>query len=403
MQPVNKKQAPTRKKLKYFMTLFFYSKTTVFYRTVGAIPNFITFDSMRGIFYLFFVGSTLIQGLLLGQESNKIRKEIEKILKYDVQIDASKTPSFIIGIIDGDKTYIEEFGKATLGEAFTPFSIVELGNVSKALSFLLSDDLYAKGIITLGTIVNDLVNDTLKNNRLYSLKLEDLLTLPNTFPNKIAPPRFQPIDQPFFGLDQKYMLDYFCRYKPESVLNNSLSHTDYAYWQVFLEKLLDSDFQSILDQYLNQLLGSGVYYTRFEEKSEGISNGIDRKGGVGKPYELDGYGAGNGLKASLLDLMKFVKYRLDNFQSKENFTMKLKNLPSAWSSKVKSYQGMYVVSPTKGRSVITTNGSSNIHSTFMAYEPFTKTGVIVVANGATGTNDLGMLILRMINDNWKRK
>jgi len=39
----------------------------------------------------------------------------------------------------------------------------------------------------------------------------------------------------------------------------------------------------------------------------------------------------------------------------------------------------------------------------MSLVPQTETGVIVMANGEVGLNDLGILILRMINGNWKRK
>jgi CubicO group peptidase (beta-lactamase class C family) len=239
-----------------------------------------------------------------------------------------------------------------------------------------------------------------RNDKLERMSIGSLLELPSHFPNRINLKNFQSLDQPFLNINKGDLIGYYSNFRPAfSSVNKTYGDTDYAIWQVLVEKALGQDFQMIIDTYLNQLLGSEIFFTQFEFKNEGIAKGLTRGGQVGSPYMLDGYGAGNGLKACLTDLLAFLRFRID---STPDLTKVEKNLVSAWSKDVKGYKGMYLVKPKKKVFVISTNGTSNIHSSFLAYVPATKTGIVILSNGASGTKDLGMLILRMINNNWKR-
>ena len=65
--------------------------------------------------------------------------------------------------------------------------------------------------------------------------------------------------------------------------------------------------------------------------------------------------------------------------------------------------GWYRFLPKKDFPVYVHTGRTSGHSSMFAFSRNTKTGVIVLSNSSAGTDDLGLLILRMINSQWRRK
>jgi hypothetical protein len=65
--------------------------------------------------------------------------------------------------------------------------------------------------------------------------------------------------------------------------------------------------------------------------------------------------------------------------------------------------GWYRFLPKKDFPVYVHTGRTSGHSAMIAFSRETKTGVVVLANSSAGTDDLGLLILRMINRQWRRK
>ncbi|MBL0100392.1 MAG: hypothetical protein IPP49_10425 [Saprospiraceae bacterium] len=43
-------------------------------------------------------------------QANQLRNEIEKIIRFDTEIDFNKTPGFIISVIDNDSVFHFSFG-----------------------------------------------------------------------------------------------------------------------------------------------------------------------------------------------------------------------------------------------------------------------------------------------------
>ena len=49
------------------------------------------------------------------------------------------------------------------------------------------------------------------------------------------------------------------------------------------------------------------------------------------------------------------------------------------------------------------SGATSGHSAVIVFVPQTKTGVIILANSRAIQGELAMAILKMLNNNWKRK
>jgi hypothetical protein len=53
--------------------------------------------------------------------------------------------------------------------------------------------------------------------------------------------------------------------------------------------------------------------------------------------------------------------------------------------------------------ILSQSGLTSGYNSFACMVPETSTAVIVLSNSIYGTQDLGLQILRMINENWKRE
>src|SRR3989337_3145386 len=107
-----------------------------------------------------------------------------------------------------------------------------------------------------------------------------------------------------------------------------------------------------------------------------------------------------GLKSSLDAMMKFVSILFDGYERNQKtqdpgrLKKELKSLSKTGAYKV--VDGWFVISTGKSL-VFYHNGRTGGHHISVAFTPHMRKGVVVIANGAMGSNDLSLLILRMIN------
>ena len=113
-----------------------------------------------------------------------------------------------------------------------------------------------------------------------------------------------------------------------------------------------------------------------------------------------------GLTSSLDDMMTFIRLLFFGFESNQKFSpagslrKELKSLSKTGAYKV--VDGWFVI--RSGNSLVYYhNGRTGGHHVSVAFTPQLKKGVVVISNGAMGSNDLSLLILRMINQAQKRQ
>lgn len=361
---------------------------------------------MRLLIVIFFLNSFFF---CAKSQNTSIRKQIEKIIKYDVDSDLRKIPGFVVAIIDHDNTIVESFGTEPFnGKSLDGQEIFEISNISKALTFEVCSFLNLEGKITFESALNDMVPNESINPRLNNLKLSDLLNIKNVFPNIISGYGLIDIEgmHPYAHMDNDVLLKLYKNYTlNEDLLSNVYSNIDYAYIQFMIEYQTKKDFQLILDETLNSHLDSKIFYTRFEQFNDIVTPGINRSGVEGKSWDIHNFATSLGLKASVYDLIQFARFKIDKHANltSDDWDSLHENLPETWNPQVKAFEGMFLIDINNNIKVLASNGHSHIHGAFIAIAPITKTAVIVLANSAIGTHDLGMLILRMINNNWKRK
>jgi CubicO group peptidase (beta-lactamase class C family) len=147
-------------------------------------------------------------------------------------------------------------------------------------------------------------------------------------------------------------------------------------------------------------------FVSFKEKKEGVViPGLDRTTDKVEPWSFNSFSASEGMRSSAEDLIKYLKAFSQSSSSELDLILPniIKTYEPSFTEKLFYGQGWHVMKINKRLRALISNGNTSGHSAFIASIPETKTGVVILSNSSYGTHDLGLLILRMINYNWKRK
>lgn len=344
---------------------------------------------------------------LYGQES-ELLNEIEKIIRYDTDMDFKKTPGFIIGIIDNDQVFFFPFGAKTkkTNQKISKSDIFEIGSVTKVLTSSLISLLENNGLLTYQDKVNKYIPEPYRNPRLENLTIEDLINHHSGLPKR---PLFfgkkeKDFKNPYAYYSKNDLLEFYRDFIPEEI-KFEYSHTNYALLEWVVTELTGKSLQDAMNEILFAPMGMGNSFVDYPEQKENyLAPGYDRAQKICAPWTFSSFKSSEGGKSTAEDLILFLQANMDLSTSgldsifDKNFN----------SETVSGFNDQLLI--TMGWQNIKMNhfnifmhtGQTSGHNAFLAMVRETKTGVVILSNSSVGTEDLGIQILRMINYNWKR-
>lgn len=365
---------------------------------------------MKALFYIL----ALVPSLLAAQSAGDLKFEIKQMILNDTEISLSKTPGFLVGIIDGENEHIVEFG--TNGpkseDVLQVGDIFEVGSISKVMTASLVSIMVHKGLLQYDQKVNELLPLEYQNPRLEDLTILNLVQHHSSLP--IRPHYFgkrnvDP-DNPYRYYKKSDLLAFYRDFVPEKGERSHdfrYAHTNYALLEIALEYHTGNEFATLLQEHVLNPLQMDSTFVDFKEQREDIlTPGYDRSVRVADPWLFSSFAASEGVKANMTDLISYTKAHMDISQTGlEDILVENTHaeLPTDFNQYIYTARGWQVVKQRKRYNIITHTGKTGGHVAFIAFVKETKTGVVLLANSATGAENLGFLILRMINHNWKRK
>ncbi len=337
---------------------------------------------------------------LLGQELKPdldIRIEIEKLIRFDTDISFKKTPGFIVTIIDDSDTYFIPFGnkQKKVIEPITENDVFEIGSVTKVFTAALMYQLITEFNLSAQATVNSFLDESWQNPRLMNLTIEDLIHHKSGFSRLPAffGKKEKDLQSPYSNYTKLDLLKYFRDFIPEGEPKFEYSHTNYAILELIIEKIKGEPFNDAMQVGIfNPMMMENSFFD-FKELSE-LSPGYDRSGKMAKPWQFASFAGSEGAKSTSIDLAHFVKNHC--------FTAYQNKLNSAGFNEMLGLDHGWHLIHMNHFNIYTHTGKTSGHNAFIAFIKETKTAVIILANSAVGTEDLGLQILRMINHNWKR-
>jgi len=357
-----------------------------------------------------FIISVLCSSAVLAQNGD-LKVEIQRIILHDTEISLDETPGFIIGIVDGDSTYFVEFGSDSQGGKTTLHAedVFEVGSITKVFTASLISILVDQGKISYQDKLNDFIPAAFQNPRMDDLTLLDLIQHTSGLPVR---PYFFGLKErdpqnPYAFYSKPELLSFYRDYVPKEEGLFNYGHTNYGLLEIALETATQTPFDKLMNDYILDPLGMNNSFIFFkEEKKDIITLGYDRAGRQTHPWTFASFGASEGLKTSTSDLVRFMKVNL-GLTGHEYETIFSKNhqkeVQTNFNESIQTGRGWQIIDQRKGYDIITHTGKTNGHNAFMAFVKETGTGVVILSNSNIGTRDLGFLVLRMINFNWKRK
>ncbi len=337
-----------------------------------------------------------------------LKTEIEKLIRFDTEIDFRKVPGFIVTVIDNDSIYFFSFGTKVKKEKidFKKNDIFEIGSVSKVFTASLISILVDEGLISYSDRVNSYFPEEYQNPRLNNLTISDLIThqsgmprLPGFFGKKE-----KDFQNPYKNYQYNDLLSFYRDFIPENK-KFQYSHTNYGLLELILKKRTSKSLQDLMEEKIFSPLGMSDSFIDFPEKKENvISPGYDRAQKPVQPWTFSSFKASEGIKLSADDMTKFLKANMNMSDSgldeifKYNFTPQLN---TGFNTQLSVAMGWHTINMNHFH-IITHTGKTSGHNAFVGMVRETKTAVVILANSSFGTEDLGIQILRMINYNWKR-
>lgn len=331
----------------------------------------------------------LNQFQLVGQNDN-LDHEIGLIIQYDANIDFDVVPGVLVGVIDGDSTYVSAFG-----ENLSPDSLYELGSVSKPFAAWLVN----QALDSLGWNSNESIclflPDSICDDHYQNLTFDDVLQ------HRCGLPRLplaigendNSSDDPYAAYDEYLLANDLMQLVPSSG-TYSYSHVGYAMWYWLFNKVggLDDFSTSRISEQLH--LTNTFWYVDDTMVAQGY--GLD-----GRPnpvWHCQSLSSALGLKSSLNDIMDFIRIISPALAAANsvNFKEQKKEINSLRKKgEYKVVDGWFLVQ--YGSSIIYFHtGRSGGHHVSIAFIPELMKGVVVIANSSMGSNELSLLVLEMI-------
>lgn len=350
----------------------------------------------------------------MGQIRPQLEKEIGKIIYYDTEISFQNTPAYLIGVQIGDSSYVFPYGTVSQKSGLPPASddLFEIGGLTKSFSALLTGILAQSGQIHPDSSVNSYLPAQFRNPAAAHITVLDLVQhtsdlprLPDAFGLKEKDPA-----NPFGHYTKTDLLEYFAQ---ANIVNHKkkkyhYSHTNYALLEVVLELVTDQSYESLLQEFIFQpfqMTQSGIKDLTVTNRNK-IVQGHSLGGQPTPTWNMQSFAASEGIKSSMNDLLRYLKISMkanDNRLSPILTQNQQALVKTDLTKNTYGGNGWHVIKNKSYYNVILHAGSTTGYRSFLGFVPETQTGVIILANSPKSMNGLGLLILRMINNNWKRK
>ena len=324
-------------------------------------------------------------------QAELLKKVIDKIIRYEKSIDFKVVPGVLVGIMDGDSTFRFSFGSGIRMDGN-----FEIGSITKPVVAWLANEALVSLKLDRFASVCSFLPDSLCSGPWINLNVDQVIE------HKTGLPRLAPdigeIESDVTDPYKDYSLELLARdlkqLEPDAG-SYSYSHMGYAmlYWLFEKAGGLEEFTQKNLELV-------GMMDTKWHYPETAIQQGHGLDGRRQPPWNTNALMPAIGLKSSLDDLITFIHILFDGYESNQrrqapsNLKRELKSLSKTGAYKV--VDGWFVIRTGKSL-VYYHNGRTGGHHVSIAFTPHLRKGVVVISNGAMGSNDLSLLILRMVN------
>jgi CubicO group peptidase (beta-lactamase class C family) len=360
---------------------------------------------------LFCISIALPDGF--AQMRGDLKKEIDKIIFHDTEITFDKIPGFVIGIIYRDSVFIYSYGSTTKDSLNPPNqeTIFEIGGLTKVFTASLVNLLVEEGLMDYDSTLNHYLPEKYQNVKTNKITINELVIhtsglpkLPLEFGLKENEP-----NNPYANYTKEDLLDFYKNYSPENERIGKYHYAtlNYALLEVAIEFATKKSFEAVLKEKIFDLLNMQNSCISIDgSRTEQLTSGHTIAGIATPIWQFQSFAASEGVKSSADDLLKFLACNLGQTHPKlaANFSQThVQTIETEFNKNAFMGRGWHLVKNKKYYDSILHAGSTSGQRAFMGFVKETQTAVVLLSNSEYSTNGLGYLILRLINNNWKKR
>ena len=340
---------------------------------------------MKIRFIIFLLGIAILP--LSAQNGGVLKHVVDKLLsRRENHVDSAKVTGFVIGCFDGDSTWIFPYGhlSKTTNQAPDGGTYFEIGGVSHVFLANRLYELVQTKQVDYATPVNHYLPPSLQfpmGNRLTLLQLATHTSGLPKLPEDMG--LFESDkEQPFEAYTEGSLFEYLRAFDTTLLTTNTYRYAHLNY--VILEKMMEKKgwLKTEKDTFPNKTYAQG--YNMAQKSVE-----------LGRFNETFHWTLGR--QANVKQLLKFIQQQVAIKELQEPLVPtnigKFTSMGKAW----------HVVRQNKNTTICLASGTTAGHSAFVAFVPKTKTGIVILTNSRLVAGKLGLAVLRILNENWKRK
>ncbi len=336
----------------------------------------------------------------------------KKALKFvQMETDFEKTPGVSVGLINGDSVITFGIGETKKNNNLTPniHTIFEIGSCTKVFTASLIAILKEENRLNYEDNIS-LYLDKL-NFKDKDITILDLLThhsgltrFPSYFTDNETN-NSNPYQTYSYLLLAKYLKNTTPTPRKERIY--TYSHTNYVLLTLIIEKITKQRFEQVLKEKLLSPLGmNDTKIILAETDKNRLAQGYNLMDQPTSVWETEVFRGAIALKSTVNDLLKFLNYQLKEGKEPLRKVMQSmhQNKTKTPIKKVKAGLAWHHIQPKKRYfSFIAHSGATDGHQVYICFLKETQTAVVLMANSKHDLNGLGSYLLKMMNNNWKRK
>lgn len=361
---------------------------------------------------------------LVAQDNPELKKVLDKVIRYDTEINKKKVPGFIIGVIEQDSTYIFPYGEIKRGTGIAPDrnTLFEIGSATKVYTMSLLNVLIGQNKLQLEDPIHQYLPDEYHNEQGDSIRIQDLVSHSSGLP--VYPIGFgakqSSARNPFSDYSKEDVLDFYKSYdlteiEEEPIRRNrwkkkretpyKYSHVNFALLEIILENATQTPFASLLQKELLEPLNlSNTYLEMTDELSARLAQGHSIGRIEVEPWTFNSFAASNGIKTNLADILQFIRIQMGDHHQGLSTLFQANFIPrheSALTKRISVGNAWHIIHQKKYHDVIGHPGATDGHRLEMHFIPETRTGVVILSNSEYHMDNLGLIIMGILNNHWK--
>jgi CubicO group peptidase (beta-lactamase class C family) len=319
--------------------------------------------------------------------TNPLKTDFDSILHEQVKafFKKSASPGLIIGISENGKKRFYSYGFADVGHTkeFDAATIFEIGSITKTFTANLLLQCQADRIIDIQKPISYYLPDSIANDSVLSkIIIADIASHRSGLPR--LPSNYDRIKeyslmQPYAFYKKEHLYAFLKTMKNITPGKYEYSNLGFGLLGTILENKTGKSLESLLNKYIWQLLGMTNTYISSKETNTDSATGYF----YGKPaayWQFDCMAGCGAIKSNAEDILKYLDAHMISSQEKFSDAVK-KAIDPRWpvGETMQIGYAWHTFENLKHR-VFWHNGGTYGFSTFAAFEPTTKTSIVLTAN-----------------------